>query len=143
MKKLFLLSALLISACAQPGAPNAPGASSASLACTAPLKAGLELNLYFGRNIESGGDVSDAQWADFVTTEVTPRFPDGLTVVNAAGQSRNSRNQTLRERSKLLIVVVFDAPAHRPKVDAIVEAYKTRFRQEAVFRVEHPVCAGV
>lgn len=117
--------------------------SPSATACAAPLKPALELNLYFGRDIEGGGEVSETQWAAFVTDEVTPRFPDGLSVLNVAGQTRNSLNQTLRERTKLLVVVVFDAPAHRDKVQAIVDAYNKRFGQHGVFRTEQPVCAGI
>jgi hypothetical protein len=49
----------------------------------------------------------------------------------------------VRERSKRLVVIVFDAPAHKAKVIEIVEAYKQRFGQYSVFRVEQPVCAGL
>ena len=131
--------ALLLAAVAPASAQSPPAVTT----CTAPLKPALEVNLYFGRDIETGGEVSEAQWAEFMTAEVTPRFPDGLSVLNVAGQSRNSKNQTLRERTKLLVVVVFDAPAHRAKVDAIVETYDKRFGQQGVFRVEKPVCAGI
>ncbi|OFW97099.1 MAG: hypothetical protein A3D94_06525 [Alphaproteobacteria bacterium RIFCSPHIGHO2_12_FULL_66_14] len=133
--------ALLLSACAQTSTPPQPPQLAAT--CAAPLKSALELNLYFGRDIEGGGEVSEGQWARFVADEVTPRFPDGLSVLNVAGQSRNSQNQTLRERTKLLIVVIFDAPAHQAKVQAIVEVYNRRFGQHGVFRTEHTVCAGV
>lgn len=129
-----------LSACAQ---TSAPPQSPLSTTCAAPLKPALELNLYFGRDIEGGGEVSERQWAEFVASEVTPRFPDGLSVLNVSGQSRNSANQTLRERTKLLVVVIFDAPAHQAKVQAIVEAYSRRFGQHGVFRTEHTVCAGV
>ena len=131
--------ALLLTAGAQANAQSSPPAA----VCTAPLKPALELNLYFGRDIEGGGEVSEDQWAEFVAAEVTPRFPDGLSVLNVAGQSRNSKNQTLRERTKLLVVVVFDAPAHRTKIQAIVDAYNKRFGQHGVFRTEQTVCAGV
>jgi hypothetical protein len=117
--------------------------SFSAMTCAAPLKAALEVNLYFGRDIAAGGEVSEAQWAEFVAVEVTPRFPDGLSILNVSGQSRNSKNETLRERTKLLVVVVFDAPAHSAKVEAIVEVYKKRFSQQSVFRIEKPVCAGV
>lgn len=137
MRKLALLAAFVL---ASGGQANAQPAS--AVTCTAPLKPAIEVNLYFGRDIESGGEVSDAQWAEFVSAEVTPRFPDGLSVLNVAGQSRNSMNQTLRERTKLLVVVVFDAPAHQPKVAAIVDAYNKRFSQISVFRTEKPTCAG-
>ncbi len=142
LRKLALLAALgLLSACAQSGAPSQPPQVAA--VCAAPLKPALEVNLYFGRDIENGGEVNERQWAEFVGAEVTPRFPDGLSVLNVAGQSRNSMNQTLRERTKLLVVVVFDAPGHRDKIQAIVDAYNKRFGQHGVFRTEHMVCAGV
>jgi hypothetical protein len=142
MRKLALLAALgLLSACTQTGAPAQPPQVAAS--CTAPLKPALEVNLYFGRE-KPGGMVSEAEWAAFLAQEVTPRFPDGLSVINVAGQSRATASSSIgRERTKLLIVVVFDPPAHRAKVQAIVEAYNTRFSQIAVFQVEHAVCAGV
>ena len=131
--KVALLAALGLVGCTHTCAP---------VSCTAPLKPALEINLYFGRDIEGGGEVSEGQWAEFVTAEVTPRFPDGLSVLNVAGQTRNSLNQTLRERTKLLVVVVFDAPAHKSKVEAIIEAYNKRFGQHGVFRTEQAVCAG-
>lgn len=132
--------ALFLSACTQTGAPSQPPLVAAS--CAAPLKPALEVNLYFGRD-RPGGMVSEAEWATFLAQEVTPRFPDGLSVINVAGQSRAASGPIERERTKLLIVVVFDAPAHQPKVAAIVEAYNKRFTQIAVFRTEHAVCAGV
>ena len=42
----------------------------------------------------------------------------------------------------MLIIVVFDAPAHVPKVQAIIDVYLKRFHQQAVLRTEHAVCAG-
>lgn len=136
-----LLATLAISACTQTVAPSQPPQLAAS--CAAPLRPALEVNLYFGRD-KPGGMVSEAEWATFLAQEVTPRFPDGLSVINVAGQSRaNISGPVERERTKLLIVVVFDAPAHRAKIQAIVEAYNRRFSQIAVFQVEHAVCAGV
>jgi Protein of unknown function (DUF3574) len=110
--------------------------------CTAPLKPAVEVDLYFGRAIAGGGEVSDADWASFLATEVTPRFPDGLSVVDMAGQWRGPSGEIARERSKLLVVIVFDAPAHGPKVQAIIDAYMKRFHQREVLRTERPLCAG-
>ena len=141
MRKLVLLAGLgLLSACAQTSTPAQP--PQVALSCSAPLKPAVELNLYFGRDTPRG-EVTEAQWAAFLAQEVTPRFPDGLSVINVAGQSRDHSGPIGRERTKLLIVVVFDAPAHMPKVQAIVDAYNKRFDQYGVFRTEHAVCAGV
>ncbi|TAJ36455.1 MAG: DUF3574 domain-containing protein [Reyranella sp.] len=141
MRRLALLAVLgLLSACAQTSAQSQPPQVAAS--CAAPLKPALALNLYFGRD-KPGGMVSEAEWATFVAQEVTPRFPDGLSVINVAGQSRGASGSVERERTKLLIIVVFDAPAHQPKVVAIIDAYNRRFAQNSVFRTEHAVCAGL
>ncbi len=125
---------LLLSACAQPGA---------SPVCTAPLKPALEISLYFGRDKPAGGQVSDVEWASFVTESVTPQFPAGHSVVDAGGQYRDTSGRIVRESSKLIVIVVFDAPAHHPKVTSIVDTYVKRFGQESVLRVERPVCAGL
>jgi hypothetical protein len=141
IRKLVLLAGLgLLSACAQTSAPAQP--PQVALSCSAPLKPAVEVNLYLGRDTPRG-EVTEAQWADFLAQEVTPRFPDGLSVINVAGQSRDYSGPIGRERTKLLIVVVFDAPAHLPRVQAIVDAYNKRFDQYGVFRIEHAVCAGV
>jgi len=126
--------AVSLGACAQAGAPAA---------CTAPLKPALEIDLYFGRDKQGGGEVSEAEWAAFLTDTVTPRFPDGFSVLNVEGQTREPSGRIVRERTKLMVVVVFDAPAHQGKVREIVEAYNSRFGQRGVFRSEQPVCAGL
>jgi hypothetical protein len=120
-------------ACAQPGT---------SPVCTAPLKPAVEVNLYFGRDKPSGGEVTDADWASFLAEIVTPQFPAGLTVIDVRGQHRDPAGIIASERTKLVVVVVFDAPAHRARVASIVETYRKRFGQHEVFRVEQPVCAG-
>jgi hypothetical protein len=134
MKRALLLLALAVGACAQPGAPPV---------CTAPLKPALSIALYFGRDKPSGGEVTDAEWGAFLTEVVTSRFPDGLSVFDSSGQYREPTGRIVRERSKRLVVIVFDSPAHRAKLDEIIDAYKQRFGQYSVFRVEQPVCAGL
>jgi hypothetical protein len=137
MQRLMTAAATLLSLAACTPPPQT------AAACAAPLKPALQVDLYFGRETDKGREIGEAEWAGFVAEEVTPRFPDGLSVINVAGQGRNPVGHIERERTKLLVVVVFDAPAHRPKVQAIVETYSRRYGQHSVFRVEHPVCAGV
>ena len=136
MRRAVVAAALLaLAACG-------PQPQAAAPACAAPLKPALQVDLYFGRETAQGREVSEAEWASFLNEEVTPRFPDGLSVLDVAGQAREPTGRIARERTKLLVVVVFDAPAHQPKVQAIVDAYSRRYGQHGVFRVERPVCAG-
>jgi Protein of unknown function (DUF3574) len=126
---------LALSACTPP-APQ-----TAAPACTAPLKPALQVDLYFGLATK-GREIGGAEWAAFLEKEVTPRFPDGLSVVDVAGQYRNPSGAITREPSKLLVVVVLDAPGHMPKVQAIVDAYKRQFNQLSVLHVERAICAA-
>ena len=45
----------------------------------------LEIELMFGRNIGGKVGVTEEQWTEFVAGEITPRFPDGLSVDDALG----------------------------------------------------------
>ena len=57
--------------------------------------------LMFGRKIGDRIAVSESQWARFVDREITPRFPDGLTVFDASGQWRDrASNKIVREREQ-------------------------------------------
>ena len=134
MRRALLLLALAVGGCAQPGTPPV---------CTVPLKPAVAIDLYFGRDKPTGGEVTDAEWGAFVTEVVTPRFPDGFSVFDSSGQYREPNGRIVRERSKRLVVIVFDALAYKAKVIEIVETYKQRFAQYSVFRVEQPVCAGL
>lgn len=115
----------------------------AAPACVAPLEPAVSVELYFGRGKPDGGEVSDAEWEDFLATEVTSRFPDGLSVMDVVGQYRGPSGQPVAERSKRLHVVVFDAPSHLARVAEIIDLYRRRFRQESVLRTERHLCAAL
>ncbi|MBS0274958.1 MAG: DUF3574 domain-containing protein [Proteobacteria bacterium] len=88
------------------------------------------------------GHVSDAQWNAFLAHEVTPRFPDGLTAFDGYGQWKPPRGAISKERSHVLLLwhaVGADADA---RIDAIRSAYKKRFRQRSVMRVDNIDCVS-
>jgi hypothetical protein len=109
----------------------------AQLACQAPQQAMLDVELLLGR-----GGKPDALWRQFLAREVTPRFPDGLTVYETYGQWRDSkRNVIVREKSRVLrIIVPADAPSD--KIAALAEAYKKQFNQKSVGIVMRPACVS-
>lgn len=111
--------------------------------CAAPLRPMQRIELMFGRNVRGHTGVGDAAWTRFLAREITPRFPGGLTVVDAAGQWQDpATGRIAREPSRLVIVVTAgDAPADE-KIAAIVAAYKQRFHQKSVGVVAGAVCAA-
>ena len=127
----MLLAALLVLAACTP-----PAVQTAAPSCVAPLKPAVQVDLYFGQ-------VGPTEWQTFLDEEVTPRFPDGLSVIDTYGQYRDRQGRIDRERSKLLVIVVFDAPAHALRVQAIVDSFRRRYKQESVLRGEQPICASL
>lgn len=113
----------------------------ATHSCPAGLQPMVKAELYFGRAIPGGGMVSEADWQRFLDDEVTPRFPDGLTVQDAFGQWKGEGG-IVREPSKRLVLVMSGSAGHGARLEAIRTAYRLRFRQESVLRVETPVCSS-
>jgi hypothetical protein len=111
--------------------------------CDRGLSPMVEARLFFGDQIAARGMVSAAQWQQFVDSEVTPRFPDGFTVLTTMGQWRASNGMITRETGHELVIVFSPAAAAAQKLDAIRTAYKQRFMQDSVLLAESPACAGV
>jgi len=123
----------------------APGgaADAQSLACSSPQKPQQVVDLLFGRKIGGRIGVTEAQWAKFVDREITPRFPDGLTVFNAYGQWRDAEhNRIVREPSKIVTIVLPGKPEDGEHLNAIVDAYKARFKQQSVGMILRPACVS-
>jgi hypothetical protein len=115
-----------------------------ALSCSGSLQLMQRIELMFGRNIRGHLRVGDAAWARFLAREITPRFPDGLTVLDAAGQWRDPADgRIVREPSRLVIIVTADgAPLVDDRIAAVTAAYKQRFRQKSVGVVTSPACAA-
>jgi len=122
---LFL--ALTASAAAQP-----------ALQCSGAQKPWVVADLFFARN-----HVSEAGFARFLAAEVTPRFPGGFTVIDAKGQWRAPGSERIsKERTKLLMIAMPPGADNEARLDQIVAAYKTRYRQQSVGLIIRPGCVS-
>jgi hypothetical protein len=97
--------------------------------------------LFFGLS-KPGGIVSEADFQRFMETEVTPRFPAGLTVLNANGQFKDATGTIIQEDSKLVILHFPATKANHDAVERIRNAYKAAFQQESVLRVDRQTCVS-
>jgi hypothetical protein len=132
VRRLVVLAAVL-AGCAQ-----VPAATCTGL----PGSPGITAELFFGRT-QAGGLIDATAWQDFLATEVTPRFPDGLTVIDAHGQWRQrSSRKVISEVSTIVEIATDAAPATIERLEAIRAAYRTRFHQESVGLVVTPNCAS-
>jgi len=94
--------------------------------------------LYFGRSIPDGGMVTDEQWEEFLAEVVTPRFPDGFTILKGIGQYREKSGKIISEPSQVLIFLYSSKTKteSRAKIEEIRKEYVKRFKQESVLRVD-------
>ena len=91
--------------------------------------------LFFGRSIPGGGMVTDEEWEKFLAEVVTPRFPDGFTILKATGQYRETNGTIDKEPSEVLVFQKTRI-ASRRKIEEIRRAYVKQFSQESVLRVD-------
>ena len=120
----------------------APALRAETPACPADTSLLAEYRLFFGRSQGTVEVVTDEAWQAFLAAEITPRFPDGLTVLDAAGQWRNSAGTIVRERSKLVIILAEPGASGMLRTEEIAHAYKRTFGQEAVLRAITTACVS-
>jgi hypothetical protein len=134
--RALLLALPLLAGCAT-AAPPSPG-------CPAGTGAATIAEAYFGRNAAGREVVTEEAWTRFLDEVVTPAFPDGLTVLDAAGQWRNREGRIGRERSKVLVVAIPGGTAAEAvaRIDPVRRAYTARFGQESVMVATRAGCVG-
>lgn len=115
--------------------PNGP-------VCAAGDQALRRVELVFGLSRKGRTDVGDTEWSDFLAREVTPRFPEGLTVLTANGQWRNAAGVIVHEPARLLLVWAAPAPDLERRIEGIRTAWKQEHRQESVLRAYGNDCVS-
>ena len=105
---------------------------------TVEAEAFVRTELFFGRNRPDGAEVSAEEFDDFLNVIITPEFPDGLTVLDGIGQFRDANGHTIQEKAKVLILLYPSNTRRRSsrKIERIRTAYKNRFGQQSVLRVD-------
>ena len=83
--------------------------------------------------------VVDAErWREFLANHVTPKFPDGFTVLEAYGQWRNPRGEIHVVPSRILVIVHPATPQADDAVETIRHEFKKQFNQVSVLRATAP-----
>jgi Protein of unknown function (DUF3574) len=140
-----LIAALAALAMIGLGLVGAPSPASAQgPPCHAPALPMLRVELMFGRNVGDDLAVTEDAWGSFLSSEVVPRFPDGFTVVDAAGPrtDKPTANLFLAEPSKIIIIIAPDGPETESRIAAVEAAYKRLFQQQSVVVASRSVCAS-
>jgi hypothetical protein len=105
--------------------------------CKPPSREMQRTELLFG-----AGSISETAWRNFLSKEVTPRFPDGLTALEGYGQWKAPDGKIAKERSRILLLWHASDANSDAAIDAIRGAYKKKFYQQSVMRVEGEDCVS-
>lgn len=145
---LAALLVLAVAGCASTAAPVPALPTPAARAAEARLAGDpgrpsearwVRTELYFGLGPDDGMGAEAAGWPRFLAEVVSPRFPDGLTVIAADGQwlARGER-EPRRLRSVVLVLLHEGGPAREADLEAIRAEWKARTGHQSVLRVDQP-----
>lgn len=120
-----------------------PSSNDAAMgACRAGTAPMMRLELLFGMARPGGAPITEQEWTAFVDAEITPRFPDGLTVLTGNGQWTDPAGRLTREPSRVLLVWYKPDRYSHYRIEAVRSAFKERFQQQSVMRVDSRSCVG-
>ena len=101
----------------------------------------VRTELYFGSDRPDSPDVTEEEFRKFLDKNVTPEFPDGLTVLIGKGQFCCGAGGAIIQETSFVLILLYPletAKESGEKIEKIREAYKTDFKQLSVLRVDDP-----
>jgi hypothetical protein len=96
----------------------------------------LRSEVYFGLRTADGKVVDAQAWEKFVTGVVVPRFPEGLTVIEASGHSNGPGNLN---PTRILVVVHPNSDEAQNRLREIKAEYRKRFAGIGLFHTDQPI----
>ncbi|WP_426201295.1 DUF3574 domain-containing protein [Pseudomonas sp. TWP3-1] len=148
MPRHLILAALFIAVagCVTPPPASVhtkdPASSTLQGDATRPAQAQwIRTELYFSVGSLDGkeGVVSPARWREFLDQEVTSRFPDGFSVLDAYGQWRDhGAKEPERLATKVIVILHENSPKNASNIEAIRLAYKRVTGDLSVLRLSQP-----
>lgn len=95
--------------------------------------------LFFGLS-NARGPITDEQFKRFVDTEVSPKFPEGFTILGGEGAWQGASGQSQREGARVIVRVHKGTVSDEATISDVMETYKRQFQQDAVMRSDEIVC---
>ncbi|MEU7553996.1 DUF3574 domain-containing protein [Streptomyces sp. NPDC044571] len=103
-----------------------------------------ETRLYFGTGRPGGRPpVGEKEFMRFLDREITPAFPEGLTLQDGRGQWRGQDGRTVRETSYEVVLLYPESEADErgARIERIRTAYEKQYQQDSVGRSDDKVTA--
>jgi hypothetical protein len=129
MRRLLLAAAATLAASTAFAAP-----------CPQGLRPAATAELFFNVGEDEGGPAL-ADWRDFVATEVTPRFRDGLSASEVFGAPPD-HGDFAREPARALVLVLSGERTERERIELVRAAYRDRFHHDSTLIMNQRGCVA-
>jgi hypothetical protein len=118
--------------------------NSEALICKSQLNGAMFMRteLVFGMSRSSGPDITETEFQGFVDDQITPRFPEGLTVLSGNGQFKDASGTIVQEKAKLLVLLYPLTKQSIKLVEDVRAEYKAIFQQQSVLRIDEQMCVS-
>ncbi|MGP3687872.1 DUF3574 domain-containing protein [Streptomyces sp. IBSNAI002] len=103
-----------------------------------------ETRLYFGTDRPDGrGPVDEKEFMRFLDREISPAFPEGLTLQDGYGQWRGQDGKAVREGSYEVVLLYPEKEAgeRSGRIERIRQAYEDQYQQDSVGRSDDKLTA--
>jgi hypothetical protein len=134
------LALVALAGCATPKPPKM--AAAVDSGCGVGEHSAQAVQLFFGRNIGKSPGVSEADFDAFLEREISPRFPEGLSVIDTAGVWRGPDGIAVHELGKAVVIVLSGKSDDTERLSAVTAAYKARFAQDSVMTAQNQTCVA-
>jgi hypothetical protein len=101
----------------------------------------IKTEIYFGEDEPGRKHVSPKAWRAFLSEVVTPRFPKGMTVLEAYGQMQHHDGRIEKQPSRVIVLVHPPGKGTDKRIHEVVQAYRDRFQNAQVMRLRTAVQA--
>ena len=99
----------------------------------------VKTELYYGAGLREGRGDYETLWNNYLDNDVTPRFREGLTLLEATGQWRvKEGKKPRRNRSKILILIHEASPDKFDMIEEVREIWKEKSGHRSVLKVTIP-----
>ena len=101
-----------------------------------------EHRMFFGRGSGEVERVSDTDWERLLAEVLTPRFPDGLAVMDGRDSGARTGPIIHIERTKVVVILTPREASVSAKLHEISDEYKRLFNQGLVLITSEDSCAA-
>lgn len=99
----------------------------------------MRTELYYGAGRLPHDGKPDERWENYINNEVTPRFPEGLTLLEGTGQWRVEVGEKPRRNRTRILILIHEATEEKSRmVEEIQKKWIEISGHQAVLRVSQP-----